>query len=333
MALPQGIPFRQTLAYVTDNSYDDPELTNGGNPSYPRTTAQGISVGWETSSTQYQQRNQNSANDSRIAGVCNIEQTGAHDYRVDLPSAGTYEIRLAAGDNAYARPVAWEVFDTSSSLGALATGSTSASQRYKDATDTEYTRLTWAGSNAAASKTFATTIFRLRGGTSLDQSINYLHVAAVGGTDGAAASAGAATVLGVGAARVDVAASSAGTSPTTVMVGTSSAAAVMNAAGTSTAQAVGVATSGIVEGDAFAAGTSTAIAVAAAGISADGLARGTSTAIAVGEGGIDIDTDTIITLGARYRGAKRRREEIEQANADLMALVAAVHPNTQPTYH
>lgn len=174
MALPQGINFRQTSGYVTDGANEDYEITSSSSESYPHTTAQGNNVGWETVSINYQTRDRQSGNDPRLAGV-NWNDVVSADFRMDLPSAGNYNVGIAAGEGNYARDVAFDLYDTSSSLGSLTTGSTSAAQRFKDATNTEYTEVTWPTSQTLVEKTFSTTICRFRA-PSASQFIAHVYV-------------------------------------------------------------------------------------------------------------------------------------------------------------
>ena len=46
MAFPQGIDFRATSGYVTDPTNCTYEIGNAFSATYPRTTAQGNTVGW-----------------------------------------------------------------------------------------------------------------------------------------------------------------------------------------------------------------------------------------------------------------------------------------------
>lgn len=162
MAFPQGINFRATAGYVTDGTNEDHELTASN--SYPWTTAQGNTVGFETVSSNYNPRDRNSGNDRRIAGNSDCSSANPYDFRFDLPSAGTYNIRVAIGDGSYAKTSQQvAVIDTTTSLGNLFSGvNTGASNSFADATGSVYTAANWPGSNTAASKTFSTTIFRLR---------------------------------------------------------------------------------------------------------------------------------------------------------------------------
>ena len=177
MALPQGINCRATLAYVSDGA--DEFFMDEGVNNYPTTSTQGNTVGWETAFGNLGQRNRSASNDRRLAGMQYTGTGTKYDLRIDLPSAGSYDIRLAAGDGLYAQPVSVELFDTSSSLGVLSSGSTSAGNKFKDATNVERTAATWPGSNVAVTKTFSTTIcrFRLGSGSTLDV-MAHAHVAA-----------------------------------------------------------------------------------------------------------------------------------------------------------
>lgn len=159
MALPQGINFRSTAGFVTDPANYDVE--HGTSVTYPWSTAQGNIVGLEYASANNDNRNRNSGNDPRLAGIA-FHGTVDMDFRIDLPSSGNYNIGLAAGDASYACAVTVDLYDTSSSLGSLSTGSTSGSQRFKDATDTEYTDATWPTSQTLVTKAFSTTICRFR---------------------------------------------------------------------------------------------------------------------------------------------------------------------------
>lgn len=194
--LPQGINFRATSGYVTDGANEDYEILDGSTPNYPHTTAQGNNVGWETIVSNVRGRDRSSGNDRRLAGMC-FNDGGDVTYRIDLPSSGDYNVGIAAGDAFYASNVVWDLFDTSSSLGSLTTGTTSAAQRFKDATNTEYTEATWPSSQALASKTFATTILRISNGASPLQVMAHFYVESAGGGEPAPGN-GFLGLMGVG---------------------------------------------------------------------------------------------------------------------------------------
>ena len=195
MAFPQGINLRRTEAYRSGedaassggNGWCYPE-PSGGNNNYPQTTAQGNSVGWETTASGYEGRNRSGTNDVRLAGM-GFDGGGTNvvrDFRVDLSGTGDWSIRIAMGDGSYARDVDCEILDTSSSLGVVISGATSAGNNFKDATDTNYTAANWPGSNSAITKTFSTTICRFRVGAADAQSTCLAHVylASAGGAAG-----------------------------------------------------------------------------------------------------------------------------------------------------
>ena len=185
MALPQGINFRNSAGYVTDGANEDYEI--GTTLNYPRTSAQGNSVGWETGSTGYliDTRDRNSGNDRRLAGITFEGNTNRYiQYRIDLPSAGTYNFRLAMGDASAALAVSYfELYDTSSLLSTQTDMSTSGANSFKDATGTEYTAANWPGSNTAVQVVFSTTICRLRVGATGSNfpRIAHFYIEAAGG--------------------------------------------------------------------------------------------------------------------------------------------------------
>lgn len=174
MALPQGINFRASAGYVTDGANEDYDIASRG--AYPWTTAQGNNVGWITqSSVNY--RDRTTGNDRRIAGSCFID---TDDFRIDLPSTGDYNVGIAAGDANYAQEVNWELFDNTSSLGTLTTGSTSAGERFKDATNTEYTDSTWPTSQTLVTKTFTSTIMKVSATEVTGQWVAHIYVESAG---------------------------------------------------------------------------------------------------------------------------------------------------------
>jgi hypothetical protein len=180
MGFPQGINFRDTPGFVTDSTYEDPEHANGtlsNIATYPRTTVQGNNVGWEDLPSGINTRDRNAAIDRRLAGTHFSSQPTKVTYRIDLPAAGAYKIRLAAGDASNAARSDVELFDTVTSLGTLASGAT-ALGGFDDATNTEYTAANWPGSNTQAAKTFASTICRLTlgDGTNTGASVNHVYI-------------------------------------------------------------------------------------------------------------------------------------------------------------
>lgn len=184
MTYPQGISFRATSGYVTDvspSTYEIMDTNLSGTPQYPRTTAQGNTVGYELGAVNSSPRNRNSGNDARLAGAHSCTST-TQRYRFDLPATGSYNIRVAAGDAVYSSNTNVELFDTTTSLGILCSGSTGAGNSFKDASNTIRTAAAWVSSNTAVSKTFSSTIarFALSSGTSAN--IAHLYIESAGGT-------------------------------------------------------------------------------------------------------------------------------------------------------
>lgn len=186
MAFPQGINFRNTEAYRSGEDaassggngwcYPGP---SGGTQDYPQTTAQGNSVGWETSASSYGGRNRQLSYDVRLAGWGG-DDSGTNvvrDFRVTLPAAGDYLIRMAMGDSDSAKDCDCEIIDTSSSLGVIISGNTGAASSYRDAGNNIRTHTAWPGSNSSVTKTFGTTICRFRVGlTTSTQSTWTAHI-------------------------------------------------------------------------------------------------------------------------------------------------------------
>lgn len=193
MALPQGLPFRSTSSYVTDGADDSVETSTANTTdsavyavSYPRTTAQGNTVGWENISGGIYTRNRNTAG-AKLAGFhFPDEAASAQRWRMDLPSAGQYAIRLAMGDYSYGSQTCGVIiYDDTTNVLQVSGVTTTAANRYIDASGVERIGVSgWDGNNVAVTRTFASTILRLGwDGTKTGRKINYLHVAA-----GAAAS-------------------------------------------------------------------------------------------------------------------------------------------------
>lgn len=174
-----GFDFRATSGYVTDPANCSADVGTGA--TYPNVYGNGATAGWDSSILD--SRDRNSGNDARLAGDMFLATSAARTFRIDLPSTGSYDIRMAIGDASYsiASTNKWELFDNASSL-ATATGGTSASQRFLDATNTEYTNATWSGSNTAITKTFTSTILNFKIGDGTNTAwITHLRVTTNGG--------------------------------------------------------------------------------------------------------------------------------------------------------
>jgi len=154
-----AVNFRLTAGYVTDDASETYSL--GGADTYP-TTRNGVTFGLEAGSN-WEGRDQDNTNDRRLAGI-NFDNFGGggapQTFRVDLPAAGSYDLRLAVGSATFGGVSQYvEIQDTTTSL-LTVTGTTNA-QEFRDALGTLLTNVTWPGSNVASTKTFASTILRL----------------------------------------------------------------------------------------------------------------------------------------------------------------------------
>lgn len=182
MALPQGINFRATAGFVTDGANEYGEITTVN--SYPTTTSQGNNVGWETTTGGVSTRDRNNAVGARFAGIHFTGDTNVYRYRIDLPSTGSYLFRCAAGDNGSSGNEAkLELFDGTTSKGVLASGTLSATDKYKDAVNVEYDHTTWPASNTGVTNTFATTILRVdigSAGSGLAYLVAHIYVESAG---------------------------------------------------------------------------------------------------------------------------------------------------------
>lgn len=156
----QGVDFRQSSGFVTDPTNYTSDITQGSN-NYPTTTPQGVNVGWESGGAQISTRDRNSSLDPRIAGLAFTFGGTGSTYRIDLPSSGSYQVGLGAGDPAAGQIVDIDLYDTNTKLVTLSSGSISAGT-VNDATNTNYSDAAWPGSQAMVTQTFSTTICRFK---------------------------------------------------------------------------------------------------------------------------------------------------------------------------
>lgn len=192
MALPLGIDFRQTAGYVTDPANCVGEAKADGFVATDYSGGQGW--GWEVLSPSGMITRDRNTGTPKLAGIHGAGGFSTNDvatFRIDLPSAGSYDIYLAIGDQASQHTnQTVELFDTTSSLSLIVSnGDTLAADKYFDATGVLRTSSAdWTTNNAKLTKTFATTILRVsigpngRGGNTGDNNvIAHLFVQAAGG--------------------------------------------------------------------------------------------------------------------------------------------------------
>jgi hypothetical protein len=166
MAFDMGFNFRETLAYVTDQSFC---VFAAWLDTYPKTYTNGngysINAGWV--SYMDFESNRASGNDPRIAGVAylHINAGASKNFRIDLssgsaPGATTYDIDTAWGDATAGDTQFFAIKDNTTTLidGTNGgSGYTTATGHYIDATLADVAATTtWTGTKA--SKTFASAI-------------------------------------------------------------------------------------------------------------------------------------------------------------------------------
>lgn len=149
MAWDKGFNFRETSGYVTDAAGDTYVIPAD---TYP-TTRNGVTFGWTVAATG--QRDRNSLLDPKVAGVA--FGNGVGTFRVDLPAAGTYSVRLAMGDQGSPQTASQiKVKDNGTVLFTIGPHDT-VNDLY-DANDVaRVDAATWVAANTARSVTFATT--------------------------------------------------------------------------------------------------------------------------------------------------------------------------------
>lgn len=183
MALPFKFNFRSQAADGTDNAGETYVVSNpqspGGNMEAYSVVRDSITFGWVTPGGGGTRTRTHT--DVRFLGCHFNEVNTTESFRVDLPSTGSYTIRIAAGDAANAQTVKVELFDNTTSLGVLCNGTTSAPDRFFDAVGAEYSGANWPANNTAVTKTFATTTFIVKignGSASATGWIAHLEIAA-----------------------------------------------------------------------------------------------------------------------------------------------------------
>jgi hypothetical protein len=159
MSFPQGCSFRATAGFVTDGANDYRILGS----TYPTTTTQGNVCGWEQT---VQTRDRSSGVDPRVAGINFILNSAGSDanFRIDLPVAGSYNIRMAIGDATNEQNCSISLYDNTTLLTAIVSaGDTVSAGRFFDATGVlRSSASVWASSNAPITQTFSSTICRVR---------------------------------------------------------------------------------------------------------------------------------------------------------------------------
>lgn len=169
MSWPQGIDFRATSGYVSDPANCDYDVEI--NVSYPHTTAQGNSVGWEDTISS-NTRNRSTSVDHRLSGIHFCANNIAKRYRVDLP-AGRYNLYIALGDATSGQRQSCQVFDDTTLVATICTDVNTTTGQFVDATGTLRTSAAiWVSDNQPIAITISSGIFRIKLGTGTSGAVN-----------------------------------------------------------------------------------------------------------------------------------------------------------------
>lgn len=153
MSFDIGINFRASAGFVTDGANETYSLGE----TYPQTRG-GVTFGWDLDATP---RDRNAGVDRRLAGMNSTVDGNDRTFRLDLPAAGQYTIRLAMGDidngSVNSKVVIKDNVTTLLTIGPHSTGV----DEFYDAADASYSSANWPTSNTGAVLTFASTTLNL----------------------------------------------------------------------------------------------------------------------------------------------------------------------------
>lgn len=163
MTLPITFNFRNTLGFFGGSGLPDTGSQWGIDASthaseYP-VHNQGVTYGWNADAPSFAQgRDRNSGQGFQFGGWVNsnVEATPIK-FRVDLPSAGSYVLNLAFGDENYSASIDAYIFDNTTQLAHIS-GTTGGANQFLDAAGNNRTSPTdWTNNNASITLTFSTT--------------------------------------------------------------------------------------------------------------------------------------------------------------------------------
>jgi len=150
----QGFDFRNTSNFVDDPPGDTYVLPS---TTYP-TTINGVTFGWTTSS-RVRGRDRSTSVDPRLAGKDYPNNGSPATFYVDLPSAGTYSVVLAMGDEGYPQcstQCQVQFLDGSTVLATVTGGPTNQGYFY-DAEGNNWSAAAWPTSNVSQQLTLTGT--------------------------------------------------------------------------------------------------------------------------------------------------------------------------------
>jgi uncharacterized membrane protein len=159
----QGFDFRNTATYVTDPPGDTYVLPT---MAYP-TKSNGVTLGWVNTSL-VQGRDRSISVDPRLAGINFATNGSPATFAVNLPSAGSYNLSLALGDDGWFE--CWvqcqvQFLDGNTVLATLTEGSINLGYFY-DAKGNNWSAAAWPSNNLSQQVTLAGTLLTMVVGTS-----------------------------------------------------------------------------------------------------------------------------------------------------------------------
>lgn len=178
MAWDKGFNFRNSAGFVIDGANETYVLATD---MYP-TVRNGVTFGWINGTVD--DRDRTTGTDRRLAGV-NFSVLA--NFRIDLPSAGTYNLELAQGDVFSPIPnMRLQIYDDTSLLYENPAQAI-AINTFLDTTNTARSGASWPASHAVTPFAFATTTLIVRiervlpGGTNGEIAHLFVSQAAAGG--------------------------------------------------------------------------------------------------------------------------------------------------------
>ena len=191
----KGFNFRATAVFVTDGTDETYDIGT----VYP-VTRNGATFGWAEAS-EGDARDRDALVDRRLAGIMNRDNVEtAKTWRLDLPATGDFTIRLAAGDTEFSRIEDLELLDDNTVFATVADNVSVAQDNYLDATGVTRTEANWPSQNATLSRTFTSTILRVRiaglSAPSGSSGIAHVFVSQVAAAEGPSATIPASPLVG-----------------------------------------------------------------------------------------------------------------------------------------
>lgn len=162
MAISQGINFRKTAAYVTDPAGTDNEVSVAVN--YPRTSAQGHTVGWVEENAALNRENNSTSVDARLAGSHWFANGSNYNiYGFDLDAANDADLSMAFGEIPFNSNGSVSVYDDTTLKETVWDGVVGGNGRFADMNGDVHTNAAnWVSNHTVKRFTFSTVKVRIR---------------------------------------------------------------------------------------------------------------------------------------------------------------------------